>query len=304
MRAVSRSANLNLAAFLIVETIPKPSGVILLPHQARPRYASSIESRMEESEAARETRTRGRFRAKFKSWLKGKGHARGSKSPQPTAFDPGSIASKDDEHASAKNEPPMPTTAENSLRDVPKPKSPSVLVSGSSTPMNAETEKDSTPDRPESVGGLAVRRSKSPSVLGDPVNGDPWVERPIAELWNLAYEELREKEPKLIKRYEKQLSSASTMAGSTVTISDLGKVHRKEQMEILVKRKLEEDENGGWMSHFSDDRIAMRDLARSVISIISWGKDFVGDALQASPYTAIAWAGVCLLLPVSYFQHI
>lgn len=126
---------------------------------------------------------------------------------------------------------------------------------------------------------------------------------PIAELWNQAYEELREKEPKLIKKYEEEISlQVSAMVDATVAISGLGKVRRREQMEVLVKQKLKEDEDGKWRIRLGDDRIAIRDLARYVVSIVDWGKDFVGAALESSPYGSIAWTGVCLLLPVSTSQ--
>lgn len=92
------------------------------------------------------------------------------------------------------------------------------------------------------------------------------------------------------------------MVGATVAMSGLGKISRKEQMEVLVKKRLEEDENGKWKIPLGDDRIAIRDLAGYVVSIVDWGKEFVGTALESSPYGSIAWAGVCLLLPVSTFS--
>ena len=122
----------------------------------------------------------------------------------------------------------------------------------------------------------------------------------IAELWNQAYEQVREKEPKPIKNYEKGISlNVSTMVGVTVAISGLGKVRRKEQMDVLVKQKLREDEDGKWRIPLGDDRLAIRDLSGYVVSIVDWGKEFVGAALESSSFGSIAWAGVCLLLPVS-----
>ncbi|MCJ1265803.1 hypothetical protein MMC22_005684 [Lobaria immixta] len=122
---------------------------------------------------------------------------------------------------------------------------------------------------------------------------------PIAELWNQAYEQLREKEPKLIEKYEEEISlHVSTMVGATVALSGLGKVRRREQMEILVKQKLKEDEDGRWRIPLGNDRIAIRDLAGYIVSIVDWGKEFVGTALESSPYGSIAWTGVCLLLPL------
>lgn len=128
---------------------------------------------------------------------------------------------------------------------------------------------------------------------------------PVAELWNHAYEQLREKEPKLIEKYEAEISfRVSAMVGTTVAISGVGKVLRRQQMELLVKQKLKEDGDGVWRIPIGDgdDRIAIRELAGYVVSIIDWAKEFVGVALESSPYGSIAWAGVCLLLPVSTFS--
>ena len=132
---------------------------------------------------------------------------------------------------------------------------------------------------------------------------EPSSHEPIAELWNVAYEELKAKEGRLITEYEKCLSyNVSNVLGATVALSGLTKVQRREQMEMLVKRKVEEDEKGKWKIPFGDDRIAVRDLAKPVVGIVSWAQEYVGDALQASPYGSLAWAGVCLLLPVSLSQ--
>lgn len=132
---------------------------------------------------------------------------------------------------------------------------------------------------------------------------DPEAMIPVAELWNHAYEQIREQEPRLIEKYEAEISfRVSTMVGITMAISGLGKVDRRQQMEVLVKQKLKEDEDGRWRIPLGDDRIAIRDLAGHVVSIIDWGKQFIGAALESSPYGSIAWAGVCLLLPVSTFS--
>lgn len=173
-------------------------------------------------------------------------------------------------------------------------------ASDSPTPSNADAGSNISTRQAVSIRD-SVPTAQVPATSALP-SSDTEAIVSIAELWNQAFEELRKRDPKLIEKYEEQLSwSVSTMVGTTVTMSGLGKVRRKEQMEMLVKRKLEEDENGKWKIPFGDDRIAIRDLAGSIVSIIDWGKQFVGLALQSSPYGSIAWAGVCLLLPVSIF---
>lgn len=171
--------------------------------------------------------------------------------------------------------------------DLASGKKPEASSAARSGPSTAQTSHP-TPGN----GNAAARTGKNKEAAA-----------PIAELWNQAYEELREKEPKLIKKYEEEISlQISTMVGATVAISGVGKVRRREQMEVLVKQKLKDDEDGKWRIRLGDDRIAIRDLAGYVVSIVDWGKDFVGAALESSPYGSIAWTGVCLLLPVSTSQ--
>lgn len=73
-------------------------------------------------------------------------------------------------------------------------------------------------------------------------------------------------------------------------------------MEILLKRKIEEDERRKWTVRLGDDSIAIRDIAEPIVGIIEWAQDYVSSALESSPYGSIAWAGVCLLLPVRSYS--
>ena len=54
-----------------------------------------------------------------------------------------------------------------------------------------------------------------------------------------------------------------------------------------------------WTVLLGNDSVAIRDMAEPVVGIIEWAQDYVSNALSSSPYGSIAWAGVCLLLPVS-----
>lgn len=92
-----------------------------------------------------------------------------------------------------------------------------------------------------------------------------------------------QKQPKLIEKYEEEISlHVSQMVGSTVAISGLGKVRRREQMEVHVKQKLKEDEDGKWRIPLGQDRIAIRDLGGYVVGIVDWGEDFISTAHSLS----------------------
>ncbi|MCJ1310665.1 hypothetical protein MMC25_004331 [Agyrium rufum] len=90
----------------------------------------------------------------------------------------------------------------------------------------------------------------------------------ISVLWDEAYDSLQVKESKLMERHEKQINTDSTTLISTsIALAGLG-------------------------------RIAVRDLAKPVVGIVDWAQDYVGSALESSPYGSLAWAGICLLLPL------
>lgn len=221
-------------------------------------------------------------RERFKSLLKRPFSPASSKTPSTSSLH-ASLPTKDSDGERSGNRP-----ASTDLASGKKPEASSVARSSSSTAQASQsTHRSGNASAPAGKGYGTVVPAKVP----------------IAELWNQAYEQLREKEPNLIRKYEEEISlHVSTMVGTTVAISGLGKVRRREQMEVLVKQKLEEDEDGKWRIPLGDDRIAVRDLAGHVFSIVDWGKEFVGTVLESSPYGSIAWAGVCLLLPVSPFS--
>jgi N-terminal domain of NWD NACHT-NTPase len=122
---------------------------------------------------------------------------------------------------------------------------------------------------------------------------------PISELWNLAYDELRETEAKLVKEYEIALSkNLSAMVGSTVVLSG-SSVGRREQMATILGGKMDEVKKNTWKLKFGDNEVPVKDLMEPVVGMVDWANDYITGAVSANPYASIAWAGVGLLLPVS-----
>jgi hypothetical protein len=150
-------------------------------------------------------------------------------------------------------------------------------------------------------GGQSQLSTPNPNVES---SAEQLIQRPISELWNEAYEELYKKDKGLVTDYEVHLSEslvgavAAGQASATV-FSGLGKVQRRQQMKALLDQKIKEIEEGTWKLRFRDHELVVKDLVEPVVGVIDWAKDFVGTALEPSPYGSIAWAGVCVLLPVS-----
>jgi hypothetical protein len=127
--------------------------------------------------------------------------------------------------------------------------------------------------------------------------------RPIHELWNEAYEELREKEERVIKDYEAAMSKdIAIILGSTslALAAPQVRVTRREQMASLLEKKIAEAKKNAWkLKYGTDNEVLLKDLAGPVINIIREAETFVNGAVSANPYASIAWAGISLLLPVS-----
>lgn len=127
---------------------------------------------------------------------------------------------------------------------------------------------------------------------------------PISELWNQAYEDLRSgDDKKLIEKYEAIIETElSAMVASTAAISSpaLIKALRKENMKRILERKVTEVKDNKWRLRFNDHELAVEEIVQPVIDVIDWADKYVSDALSANPYASIAWAGVSLILPVSY----
>ncbi|KFY08508.1 hypothetical protein V492_06166, partial [Pseudogymnoascus sp. VKM F-4246] len=118
-------------------------------------------------------------------------------------------------------------------------------------------------------------------------------EAPIAELWNEAWDELQ-KNTALFEEYETRISASSSAIGLT----GLGKTERAQVMKVLLEKKIDELESGQWKIGFRGNQFAVKDVVEPVVSVVGWAKEYIGKAAQASPYSSVAWAGVCLLLPL------
>jgi hypothetical protein len=125
---------------------------------------------------------------------------------------------------------------------------------------------------------------------------EPFTGRPIRELWAVAYEELRSAEEQLVQKYEKKVYA--NLAAGLVSAVGLN-VQMREQMNAVVRRKIDEVDREAWKIKFRSSEVLVRDLVGSLVGIVAFLKESLEPVLGANPYTSIAWMGVSLLLPVS-----
>ena len=129
-------------------------------------------------------------------------------------------------------------------------------------------------------------------------------------LWNEAYERLRQENSKLVDTYEKdllasgssELQKSGAKSGADASVGTRGK-NREEQLQNLVKDKLDAMQKSRLKITVGGEEIIVKDQVRKVIRTIIFCKDFIGDAISAEPHASLAWAGVLIILPVSIILH-
>lgn len=182
---------------------------------------------------------------------------------------------------------------------------------GASTPLPQSFDGTSKIPTHEGQIGSATETAAGKIASPDPPSWPPSTGRqgtddieasafsPISDTWNDAYEDLKNDEltSHLMERYEQEVAKKARTR--TVPGDKLG---RLKLMETIAKEKEEELEAGTWKVKFANNQWAVRDIMVPLVGIIQWSKEYVGAAVESSgslPASA-AWAGICLLLPVSH----
>lgn len=118
---------------------------------------------------------------------------------------------------------------------------------------------------------------------------------PIQELWNVAYERLREENSALIAEYESTLKGV-VAAGIAQTLSF--KANIREQMWTILQRRMEEVNNNTKLK-LGDLEIQMENASQLILNVINSANNYISQAVSANPFASIAWTGISFLLPVS-----
>jgi hypothetical protein len=129
------------------------------------------------------------------------------------------------------------------------------------------------------------------------------VDTPIHQLWNLAYERLREEDEELITNYEAKLVgnlAAGLAAGPGAALCP--RLSTRHHMETILRRKMDEVNRDAWKLKFgSTSEVQVKDLVQPVLDVVAWANKFITGALSTNPSASMAWAGVSLILPL--FLH-
>lgn len=115
------------------------------------------------------------------------------------------------------------------------------------------------------------------------------------EIWNKAYDDLKEREPKIVNAYERilsqefmKISSGGDPSSIENKIEQGDTARRRSQMLQLAQARLEKTEREDKFKQVAGE------LMRAILSV----KEAVSLALEAVPQAAPAWTGVCFALQV------
>ena len=121
------------------------------------------------------------------------------------------------------------------------------------------------------------------------------------DLWDRAYESLREDKDsrKLMDAYEKILLSDLNDDHSFPAVAEgTGTSKRERDMSALVEKKVKAVEDARWNFQLGERTVEIKTQVDRIVKAILFAKDFVSSAVSAEPHAALAWAGVCMLLPL------
>ena len=74
---------------------------------------------------------------------------------------------------------------------------------------------------------------------------------------------------------------------------------RERDMSALVEEKVKAMDDARWKFQLGERTVEMKTQVDRIVKAVLFAKDFVSSAVSAEPHAALAWAGVCMLLPLS-----
>lgn len=187
-----------------------------------------------------------------------------------------------------------------------QPKEDGESISAAATVPNTSSQmKDSRRDAPQqehvgsstskgSVETVNIQLTGASSAAAALSNPPLQVLDSIHDLWNEAYEELKETEQKLMTKYKARLRESMQQQVPAMRAER----NEEELMKVVVEKKLGEFKDNTWKLKGLGGEVAVKDLAKPVVGVIKWADTWISSAVSANPIASIGWAGVSVFLPL------
>ncbi|RBR16868.1 uncharacterized protein FIESC28_06783 [Fusarium coffeatum] len=160
---------------------------------------------------------------------------------------------------------------------------------------------DLVPSPPTAQTALATARTDLPpqTVLFEPEDA--------ISLWNDAYDSLRAKDEPLVTAYENLLSQElrseedshdrnESESDNCIDNEDVN--HRHKQLQMIIRNGQRRAEKERTTYTIFGKTFTVRDQASRTAEFVKSVKTIVDEAVKASPEAALAWAGICTVLPI------
>ncbi|KAI0398779.1 ankyrin [Xylaria palmicola] len=135
------------------------------------------------------------------------------------------------------------------------------------------------------------------SVLGSRPHSAFGESTTVQSLWERAYDALRKDNPQLVEEYEKLISNDGQM--SIVPSNDgTDGQSRQAQLGTVIAAGLQRAEENKTKYTIAGHEFVLTDRIAQAADLVLWAKDLIGEAVKLSPEASIAWAGVCIVLPL------
>lgn len=173
-------------------------------------------------------------------------------------------------------------------------------ATASSEPQHARTQQaaDAPTVAEPSVQEPAAQRTEPPAA--SPRNSAVSTARDPAsvseDLWARAYKALTEREPELIKDYEKHVEAVDGGASGVLT--------NPESVRALVKSLQERREKAQWKFSVRSKDHKVSDQLEKLVKLLALADGVVKQSLSSQPYAALAWSTLSVFIPVWIFFHI
>ncbi|KAJ5902311.1 hypothetical protein N7495_002839 [Penicillium taxi] len=120
------------------------------------------------------------------------------------------------------------------------------------------------------------------------------------DLWDEAYAALGREDPRLNQRYEEILLSQEDRNGKPTWnhLAPDGSYQREKQLRQIAESMVEELDLAQWQLRIGSHSVDVGGRFDKVVKIVVAAKEFVSSAVSSEPHAALAWAGVCIFLPL------
>ncbi|KAK7977079.1 ankyrin repeat-containing domain protein [Apiospora saccharicola] len=142
---------------------------------------------------------------------------------------------------------------------------------------------------PETLGRASASETKADQARSE--------QSSISSVWDEAWDELVNgaETANLARRYEALLvKSAEGFVLSSGKLRD----GKHDRLRFFIERQTENIERNDWKLRFQGHDFKVKDIIEPVVAITQSVKYFIGNAVEVSPPASLAWAGICLLLPL------